>query len=93
MHNVELKIEGSKGKAYIGDYYTPQAEMTFSMAGEKMMIIDHTEVGEALRGQGVGRQLLNVILEKARQDKIKILPLCPYAKSVFDKDESIRDVL
>lgn len=90
---VQLKIDDSKGKAFIGDYDSPLAEMTFSMAGEKMMIIDHTEVSEGLRGQGIGRKLLNVIVEKARQEKIKILPLCPYAKSVFDKDESIRDVL
>jgi predicted GNAT family acetyltransferase len=29
----------------------------------------------------------------ARENNIKIIPLCPFAKSVFDKTEEIRDVL
>ncbi len=90
---VSLKVEGSKGKAYVGNYNAPDAEMTFSIAGAHLIFIDHTEVSDSLRGQGVGRKLLNAIVEKARNEDIKILPLCPYAKSVFTKDESIRDVL
>ena len=48
---------------------------------------------DSLRGQKVGRQLVDRAVELARQKNVKILPLCPFAKSVFDKDSSIRDVL
>ena len=33
------------------------------------------------------------IVKFARENNIKIIPLCPFAKSVFDRTESIRDVL
>lgn len=67
-------------------------EMTYTMAGE-LVIIDHTDVSEALRGQGAGRKMLDALVAWARSEGRKILPLCPYAKSQFDKDPSLRDVL
>ena len=92
---MEVLIDetATKGKAYVGDAMNPDAEMTFSKAGASLLIIDHTEVQASLKGQGAGRQLLNAIVEKARAHDIKILPLCPYAKTVFDKDPSLSDVL
>ena len=69
------------------------AEMTYSRTNPQLIIIDHTDVDDALRGQGVGRELLNALVTWVRADGIKVVPLCPYAKSQFDKDASIRDVL
>lgn len=83
----------SGGSLYVGDPDEPQAEMTFSRAGETMMIIDHTDVGDQLRGQGVGRKLIHFMVDYARKNGVKIIPLCPYAKSVFEKEAEIRDVL
>jgi len=65
----------------------------YTSAGEKKMILDHTEVDDAYRGQSIGKKILMYIVEFARENNIKIIPLCPYAKSVFNKTESIRDVL
>lgn len=91
--DIQLEQTETKGAAYYTLEGKRLAEMTYSIAGTALIIIDHTEVDETLKGQGVGRQLLKVIVEKARKESLKILPLCPFAKSVFDKDESIRDVL
>lgn len=95
MDTMEVKLaeEGSKGRAYMSEANTTAAEMTYSLAGSNLIIIDHTEVNEAYRGQGLGRKLLDKIVNMARENEKKILPLCPYAKSVFDKDSSISDVL
>jgi len=67
--------------------------MTYTWAGENKLIIDHTEVDPAFSGKGVGKQLLMEVVKFAREKHIKILPLCPFAKSVFDKDKTIQDVL
>jgi len=91
--NIQLQEGPKKGMAYVGSETEPEAAMTFTKAGDSLIIIDHTEVGEQLRGQGVGRQLLDTMVNLAREREIKIMPLCPYARSVFQKDESIRDVL
>ena len=87
------ELNGHKGSFYIENEGERQAEMTFTMAGQETLIIDHTEVGDALRGKGAGLQLVNAAVEYARANNIKIIPLCPFAKSVFDKKEEIRDVL
>lgn len=88
-----MQTDGKKGAFYLEENQVRLAEMTFTMAGEHKMIIDHTEVDESLKGQGVGRKLLDQLVEYVRQHDIKVLPLCPYANSVFQKDASIRDVL
>ena len=91
--DVQLADTPQHRMAYVGDLSAPDAQMTFSRAGSGMIIIDHTEVNESLRGQGVGRKLLDRLVAFAREEKLKVIALCPYAKSVFDKDASIRDVL
>lgn len=67
--------------------------MTYSHAGPDKIIIDHTEVNPAFKGQGVGNQLLQALVAYVRENDKKVIPLCPFAKSVFDKTEAIRDVL
>ncbi|AZI22289.1 N-acetyltransferase [Chryseobacterium taklimakanense] len=68
-------------------------EMTYTWAGDDKFIIDHTEVNEAFSGKGLAKQLVYAGAEYARNNGKKVIPLCSYAKSVFDKNEEIRDVL
>ena len=84
---------GQKGRFYIELDGKTEAEMTYVWAGENKIIIDHTEVGAALAGKGAGKQMVTKAVEFAREKNIKILPLCPFAKSVFDKVEAFSDVL
>ena len=67
--------------------------MTYTWAGDTKLILDHTEVNPAFGGQGVGKKLVMQAVAFARESNIKILPLCPFAKSVFDKTPEIADVL
>ena len=67
--------------------------MTYVWSGEDKIIIDHTGVSEKLGGKGIGKQLVHKAVEMARENQIKILPLCPFAKKVFDKTEDYKDVL
>ena len=89
--NIEIEEAESKGRAYVAG--AAKAEMTYSRAGDKLLIIDHTEVDDSFRGQGVGKMLLHKLVNYARSKQLKIMPLCPYAKSIFEKEEAIRDVL
>ena len=66
--------------------------MTYSDAGPKI-IIDHTEVSPEYAGRGVGTGMVMACVDYARDNDLRIVPLCPFAKSVFVKDDSIRDVL
>ncbi|MEN0002695.1 MAG: GNAT family N-acetyltransferase [Bacteroidota bacterium] len=83
----------TKGSFYIAPDKERLAEMTYSKAGASMIIIDHTEISEQLRGQGVGKKLVLAAVDWARESNKRVLPLCPFAKSVFNKTPEIRDVL
>lgn len=85
---------GNKGSFYVEEGEQRLADMVYSMTPNGIMIIEHTEVSDVLRGKGVGYQLVEKAVEYAREHKIKIIPLCPFAKSVFDKKkDEYSDVL
>jgi len=67
--------------------------MTYVWAGPGKLIIDHTEVEPSFSGKGVGKSLVESAVEFAREKNVKILPLCTFAKSVFDKTPDFADVL
>ncbi|MBK9254710.1 MAG: N-acetyltransferase [Saprospiraceae bacterium] len=91
--NAKQKDDGKNGKFYIEVNGQLAAEMTYVWVGDSKIIIDHTDVSEILKGQGAGKVLVTQAVEFAREKGIKILPLCPFAKSVFDKTSEFRDVL
>ncbi|MBL0134058.1 MAG: N-acetyltransferase [Chitinophagaceae bacterium] len=90
---IQHKLVGGKGIFYVGQDGAMLAEMVYTKPSEDKMIIEHTEVDDSLAGKGVGKQLLNAAVDYARKHNMKIIPLCPFAKSVFDKVVEIRDVL
>lgn len=90
---IQLEENGSKGAYFIEQDGKRLGEMTYSKAGDNLIIIDHTEVSDALRGTGAGKKLVTAAVENARKNGLKILPLCPFAKSVFDKTPEFADVL
>lgn len=57
------------------------------------LIIDHTEVDSSLKGKGVGYRLVEASVQYARDNQIKIIPLCPFAHAVFKKNAEYHDVL
>jgi len=68
-------------------------KMTYTWAGDSKFIIDHTEVNAEFNGKGVGKKMVMAAVDYARNNNLKIIPLCPFAKSVFDKTPDINDVL
>lgn len=83
----------SKGSFFIAEDDKVMAEITYSKAGDTKIIIDHTEVSDELRGENVGKALVQHLIEYARNQELKVIPLCPFAKSVIERDESLQDVL
>lgn len=67
--------------------------VTFTKAGESLLIIDHTFVDESMKGQKLGKKLVSEVVEVAREQEKKIVPLCPFAKAEFEKTPEYADVL
>ena len=70
-----------------------EAEMTYSRAGTRTIIIDHTFVPDTLRGRGIGEALVRRGVEDARAEDRKIVPLCPFAKAKIARHSGWQDVL
>lgn len=87
------KDDGNKGVFYVEQEKEILAEMTYVWAGTDRIIIDHTDVNAALKGKGVGKQMLSKAVDFAREKGIKIVPLCPFARGVFDKVKEFNNVL
>ena len=68
-------------------------EITWSPAGESLIIIDHTYVDDAFRGQGIAALLVAEAVTFAREHQKKVMPLCPFAKKEFDTKKEYQDLL
>ena len=91
--NIQIEQTETKGTVFLKEEDKRLAEMTYSIAGPQLIIIDHTDIDASLQGKGVGKELLLKLVDKAREENIKIIALCPFAKSVFDKNPDLGDVL
>jgi predicted GNAT family acetyltransferase len=90
---IQFEDLGSKGRYFIRTPAGEEAEMTFTTVGERQIIIDHTEVPDAFRGQGAGLRLVTRAVEDARAQGKTIIPLCPFAASQFRRHQEWADVL
>jgi predicted GNAT family acetyltransferase len=90
---VQLELTDKNGFFHIDSNGKTEAKMTFVFAGPDKIIIDHTEVNEGNNGKGFGKKMVAKAVEFAREKNIKIIPLCPFTKKVFDKTPEFTDVL
>ena len=90
---VKQRDNESKGAFYIEEDNKEVATMSYVWAGKDKIIIDETLVNDVLKGQGAGKLMLTKAVDFARSKGIKIIPLCPFAKSVFEKVKEFNDVL
>ena len=90
---IQFESNGPKGRYFLSGPGGAEAEMTFTTIGAHQIIIDHTEVPDAFRGQGAGLKLVTRAVEDARAAGKKIIPLCPFANAQFRRHPEWEDVL
>ena len=91
---VQHEDKGKRGAFFIEQDGRHVAEQTLSRGPDgKVVMIDHTEVDDTLRGQGIARKLTLATVAWARASGVKLVPVCPFAKAIFDRDPSLADVL
>ena len=64
----------------------------YLLAGDKI-IIEHTEVPEALDGHGLAGRMVSTALDYARTQNLKVLPVCPFAKAFIGRHREYHDLL
>ena len=53
------------------------------LLGPNTITFTHTRVPEALRGKGIGTQLIKAGLSLARECNLKVIPQCPFFAAYF----------
>ena len=69
------------------------AEITYQYQDDHTILADHTWVDLTLRGQGVARQLLDILVAFAREKQLKIVPTCSYVDVMFQREAEFADVV
>jgi predicted GNAT family acetyltransferase len=90
---VEREENNGRGAFYIEQDGRWVGEMIYAITGYKVMTIYHTEVSDVLKGKHAGLLLVKAGVTYARENGIRIEPLCPFVKEVIHRDESLQDVL
>jgi predicted GNAT family acetyltransferase len=60
--------------------------LEFTRPDGGVMRIEHVEVDPELRGTGLGRQLVEKAVGFARDNDLKVVPICSYARAVIQRD-------
>ena len=80
MIEIRFEREQNRSAAYDGNRLIGFCEVQMT---DCTWTIPHTEVDLAYSGQGIARKLVLCVAELAEKENIKIVPICPYAKSIL----------
>lgn len=93
---MELKhqVKENRGYFYFDENGKKAAIIFYDYKIKDVIIITHTETNEGYEGRGLGKELVLAVVDFARTNNLKIIPECPFAKSIFDKaPDEYKDVL
>jgi uncharacterized protein len=83
MNEIKLKLNANdRGSFFIEESGEIIAEMNIGIV-DNVLTAYHTEVSEKLKGQGIGKKLLKTMVEYARINRLKVIPLCPFVYAGF----------
>jgi len=90
--NIENNSSETRGQFEANDNGKKAGFMTYSRHDDRI-VLEHTEVDPEYQGRGVGKKLVERSVEFARENNLKIVPECTYAKKVLEKSSEYDDVL
>ena len=75
VHEFVLRIDGER-----------HGYLEFTRPEVGLMRIEYVEVSPELRGTGLGRQLVEKAVDFAKDSKLRVVPICSYARAVITRD-------
>jgi uncharacterized protein len=83
MNEIQLKLDvNGRGSFFIENEGEIVAEMNIGIANN-VLTAYHTEVSDKLKGQGIGKMLLEAMVDHARANHLKVIALCPFIYAIF----------
>ena len=78
VHEFVLRIDGER-----------LGFLEFTRPDVGVMRIEYVEVSPQLRGTGLGRQLVAKAIDFAKEAKLRVVPICGYARTVITRDPAM----
>ncbi|AFA48841.1 GNAT family N-acetyltransferase [Acetobacterium woodii] len=88
--NYQHESEDKRVAAYWNNQEV--GECAYSSNGPKCWIINHTYVKPEFRGNKIAVKLVENIVEIAKENRVKIIPLCPFAFNEFSRKEAYHEM-
>ncbi len=79
--SIEHENNESGGRFFIEN----AAQLSYRWDGVKTMVVDHTTVDRELRGQGIAERLYRRMVDYARENQLRVVPVCSYIANMFEK--------
>lgn len=85
MDGIILKLdEKGHGAFHIVDGDEQIGEMVVGISPENLTVY-HTEVSPKAEGKGYAKKMLTAMVDHARANGLKVIPLCPYVYAQFKR--------
>lgn len=86
MTEIQHNEKDQNGTFFIQHNSLIKGELVYTLEENNIMRINHTEVDDELQGKNKGKELLEQAVAYARDNHLKIVPACPFVRSVFERD-------
>jgi predicted GNAT family acetyltransferase len=73
-------VDDQEGSRFVHGGNGAEGELRYRLNGRRLIVV-HTEVPMARRGQGIGGRLVRAALDRARAKGETIVPWCPFART------------
>lgn len=90
MTDLTLKDDGSQLTA---DVEGKELVIRYGWARDGVMRVDFVGVPSEFGGRGLGTKLVGKLVEKARADDFKLIPVCGFARVQLQRHPEWHDVL
>lgn len=88
--DIVFEQDRNRSAAYINGDQIGECEFSVS---ENVWMITHTGVRSEYGGRGIAKKLVLKVIESARTNNAKIVPICSYAEKLMSGKEEFKDVL
>ncbi|PYE55470.1 GNAT family N-acetyltransferase [Deinococcus yavapaiensis] len=85
-------IDNTEGKRYEAALPQGTAYIEYRPVGNALMLT-HTEVPEAMEGQGVGSTLVKFALDDIRERSMMVIPMCPFVAAYMQRHLEYADLV
>ncbi|MCD2136852.1 GNAT family N-acetyltransferase [Salinicoccus halitifaciens] len=91
---MNVDIKKGENMFFVGeDELNPEAFVSYVVDEDGDFIIDSTQVANQLSGQGIGSALVNMVVEYAKEEDKRIVPACPFARAVMEREEDSKKMI